>query len=575
MGDEKQEIQPDKPNAGLSNDTIFIPASLSDELWTASIVEEEDHWVKFIHQALKAQMIRNGLEKLFPCQVATLREFTPPEFYKISHSDSIRHAILEQQMGCFGGTRDILISAPTGSGKTLAYCLPILNSLYWQNELQEANWLRALIVLPTRDLVMQVKKFITSLIDREKVRINVIEIVGGGKIDDGKNEWMGKAKEEEMINEKRMFDSIQNGAQMVEFVSKCDILVTTPGRLVDHIKSSNALNLHHLQWLVIDEADRLLDQSFNEWIAILFERMNSKKHDTSQFDRAVTVRNSEGSEIQSTLEYLEYNHHEFDPFLDYRNEELAIPVRKLLFSATLSRDPEKLALLNLRNPKFYITAASSSETSPLSTNDTFILPDTLQQHYYVCLRNDEKPILLLYLLQRIKFQAVLCFANSIEHAEKLEKVLRLYYEDRVPIRFYASSLPSHQRIKMLRQFMTGKIKILITTDALSRGVDVSSFDKSFIDDLSSSNYGGEYFEGLTVVHYEIPPSIRTYVHRTGRTARAGKIGHSIAILARHEVRHWKGEMRTHMSMKNVKKGSIDDSQLYESVRGEYETKVLA
>ena len=538
----------DSPKNWLESPTV-LPSALDDVEFSRLIDDPELP----LDARLRLRLKEQNMTRLFPCQTALL-----------SHCCSSSNAPIFSPSKHPG---DILVSAPTGSGKTLAYALPILNSLLAQQTYQRAHFLRALILLPTRDLVMQVKKVMDTL--SQKSGLSIVAIVGGGRVEksnssEGSAQSTGLAKEQDMLFE--CYTDILSGEP--RYKSRCDVLITTPGRLVDQLKTTNGLSLKHLQWLVLDEADRLLDQSFNDWLAMVLGSINNA------VDLDASVRAWDQYSCDETLALMD--RYGFDPLLSHAKLSPApvVHLRKMLFSATLTRHPGKISSLRLNNPRLFVTSSASPENGnadPDHRNEDdeafqqYVLPDTLKQHYFVAPSAGEKPLYLLYLLQTVQVHAALCFTNSIEHAERLHELLTCFNEqdpeNKITVGYYASTLSSSQRIKLLRQFKNGAIRILICTDALARGIDVSEFDQAQED--------GESF--LTVIHYDMPTSTATYVHRSGRTARAGRTGKSFALLVRHEARYWKDTMKKHGFMDKMRKCKIEQPEVLENLTERYET----
>jgi ATP-dependent RNA helicase DDX51/DBP6 len=170
-----------------------------------------------------------------------------------------------------------------------------------------------------------------------------------------------------------------------------------------------------------------------------------------------------------------------------------------------------------------------------------ILPSTLRQMFRVCEELHEKPLMLLHLLRQPSLGQTLVFTKSIEHAVRLHTIIRQFitqhpiffsqYQqkggaDTPQIAYFASTLSLSARRSLIQQFNQRHVRVLICTDALARGMD---FD---VD------------EGVkTVINYDPPQYIRTYIHRSGRTARAGRHGCVMTLLAQEEVRGWQKIMR--------------------------------
>nr|XP_056715005.1 ATP-dependent RNA helicase DDX51 [Euleptes europaea] len=412
-----------------------------------------------IHPKLRKKLQANGIESLFPVQA----EVIP--------------AILESVSGGFLATRhgyqpsDICVSAPTGSGKTLAFVIPVVQALLERVVCQ----VRALAVLPTKELAQQVSKVFNIYTDGTGLR--VVQLTGQKSF----------VKEQESLAEK----------MLTGFRSLADIVVATPGRLVDHLQQSSQFSLRELRFLIIDEADRMIDSMNQDWLSQVVKAAYGPDQGAGPcrlFRRAPQ-----------------------EPITAARAFFPQIPLQKLLFSATLSRDPEKLQQLGLYKPRLFTSI--HSKTQPGSTEaqqemeKKYILPEGLSQYYVPCsLRS--KPLLLLHFLLRMKFSRVLCFTNSKETSHRLFLLIRAFGE--VNVAEFSSRLNPGERKRTLKEFEQGKIQLLISTDATARGIDIGGVK--------------------CVISYDAPQFIRTYVHRVGRTARAGRAGLAFTMLLKVQER---------------------------------------
>uniref|UniRef100_A0A8C4DUT4 ATP-dependent RNA helicase n=1 Tax=Dicentrarchus labrax TaxID=13489 RepID=A0A8C4DUT4_DICLA len=388
---------------------------------------------------LSAQLVKkiqsNGIQHLFPVQA----EVIP--------------AILESaQQGLLIGRggykpRDICVSAPTGSGKTLAFVIPVIQVLTERVVCE----VRALAVLPTKELAQQVCKVFTSY--TEGTSLKVVMLAGQKTF----------AAEQASLSEHR------GGMRR----SLADIVVATPGRLVDHINKNSGFCLEHLRFLIIDEADRMIDSMHQSWL--------------SQVVKAVYR--------SGICVYL---------------SPPQMPLQKLLFSATLTQNPEKLQQLGLHQPRLFSSIRSQSNTTPAAPTqkqDRFDFPQGLTEYYVPCTLS-KKPLLILHFILRLKLSPILCFTNSRETAHRLYLLVQLF--GGVQAAEFSSRLSPGERKKTLKEFEQGKIQLLISTDAAARGIDVNGVK--------------------CVVNYDAPQYIRTYIHRIGRTARAGKAGLAFTFL---------------------------------------------
>lgn len=343
------------------------------------------------------------------------------------------------------GPRDLCVSAPTGSGKTLAYVLPIVERLRGR----VVGRLRALIVVPTRDLVPQVEETFKT----------VCEAYGEG----------------------------------CRLKAGLDYLVTTPGKL---ITSLPGLELEALKFLVVDEADRLLDQSFQEWLPQLLQKLTTE-----------TRENRDDREDRF-----------FDS--DAWNED-AGHVQKLLFSATLTTNPAKIAPLHLSRPIYLSVRAAGDGDVDLVT------PETLKETMVVFSGAEElKPAALVEVIETIlpriigdgQQGRILCFTKSVSSTQRLTRLLAVM---RPELKFAAfhGTLSDSDRTRLLDEFSSGSVHVLIGSDAMARGLDLKSV--------------------RCVINYDMPMFAATYVHRIGRTARAGQSGWATTLLPASQTRHFK------------------------------------
>ncbi|XP_038053316.1 ATP-dependent RNA helicase DDX51-like [Patiria miniata] len=431
-------------------DWLAHPTLVEHDLNKHSIAVEE---MEQLDPRLIRSLLDDGIKSLFPVQ----RHVIPVIL------DSVKLGIQAGDAGY--RPRDLCVSAPTGSGKTLAFALPIVQALLDR----VVPRIRALVVLPTRDLAQQVSKVFTTLCKGTDLRTSLI---GGLK---------------KFGQEQRML--VQTSGE-----SQCDIVVATPGRLVDHINKTQGFTLQSLRFLVIDEADRMMDQISKDWI--------------SQVEKCVFMESRQAP----------------GPITVETCRKICLPLQKLLFSATLSQNPEKLIQLNLFRPRLITSVVSSTRSrQEAQLHDgkgqergefvgKYTTPVGLTEHYIQC-TSGEKPLVILHLIQTLNLSQILCFANTVESTHRLYHLIKLV--GGIEVAEFSSNQTAGQRRQILKQFKTGKIQLLICSDAMARGMDVEN---------------AKY-----VISYDMPPYIKTYIHRVGRTARAGKTGVAFSLLQQYEV----------------------------------------
>lgn len=334
---------------------------------------------------------------------------------------------------------DILVNASTGSGKTLAYLIPIIESI----KDRVVPRVRAIILVPTKPLINQVKQTLLQLSKRTNLHI---------------------------MNLKSDISIKDEGHKLQS--NEPDIIVSTPGRLVEHI-TNESLSLKALRYLVIDEADRLLNQSFQNWCNILISKIETSR------DTAMVWKS---------------------------------PIQKMIFSATLTTDAGKLALLKFYKPRLIII----NEEKQL-VNEMFTVPKTLNEFYlkFGTNKTSIKPLLLSkFLMRNEKLSNVLIFTKSNESSLRLTKLLNILFDklnQKINVQFLNSiNNSSAIRHKLLKQFQTNEVQVLIVTDLIARGIDIGSI--------------------TDVINYDLPNSSREYIHRVGRTARANNLGNAYSMV---------------------------------------------
>uniref|UniRef100_A0A9J8AFA1 ATP-dependent RNA helicase n=2 Tax=Cyprinus carpio TaxID=7962 RepID=A0A9J8AFA1_CYPCA len=389
----------------------------------------------------------NGIQSFFPVQAEVIPAIL----------ESVSSGLLLGPGGY--RPRDICVSAPTGSGKTLAFVIPVVQVLSKRVVCE----VRVLAVLPTKELAQQVSKVFSTY--TEGTSLKVVMITG----------------QKSFAAEQTALSEIRGGVSH----SLADIVVATPGRLVDHINKNSNFSLQHLRFLIIDEADRMIDGMHQSWLTQVTKAVYRNPGDTQT---SVFRRILPGPITVASL------------------SPPQIPLQKLLFSATLTQNPEKLQLLDLHQPRLFSSTHSGTETSTQS-QEAFNFPQGLAEYYVPCTLS-KKPLIILHFLLRLKFSPALCFTNSREAAHRLYLLVKLF--GGVEVAEFSSKLNPSERQKTLKDFEQGKIPLLISTDAAARGIDINGVK--------------------CVINYDAPQYIRTYIHRVGRTARAGKAGSAFTFL---------------------------------------------
>jgi ATP-dependent RNA helicase RhlE len=318
--------------------------------------------------------------------------------------------------------RDVLAAAQTGTGKTAAFALPILDRLrrHANTSFSPARHpVRALILVPTRELAMQVDESVRTY--GRSVPLRPAVVYGGVPIE----------------------------PQLRELRAGVEILVATPGRLLDHVGQRTA-NLSQVEILVLDEADRMLDMGFLPDIRRIIDLLPAQR-------------------------------------------------QNLMFSATFSDDIRRLSSTILHDP-------ATVEVAPRNT-----AAEAVRQLVYPVDR-DRKEELLAHLIRKNDLRQVLVFTRTKLAASRLAAVLDRRGIDAVAIH---SDRSQPERTRALEGFKNGTIRVLVATDVAARGLD--------IEDLPH------------VVNFELPWNPQDYIHRIGRTGRAGQSGDAISLVCIDET----------------------------------------
>ena len=322
--------------------------------------------------------------------------------------------IQEQAIPVLLSRKDLLGCAQTGTGKTAAFSIPILQLLFEEKaEAHGQHKIKALILTPTRELAIQIDESLAAYGKHTGLKHTVI------------------------------FGGVSQHAQVNKLKSGIDILVATPGRLLD-LMSQGFIQLSHLKFFVLDEADRMLDMGFIHDVKKIIAKLPEKR-------------------------------------------------QTLFFSATMPPEIQKLANMILKNP------VKVEVTPPATTVDAIS-----QSLYYVDKGN--KKSLLIQLLSDPAIASALVFTRTKHGADRVARDLS---KAKIHAEAIHGNKSQNARQRALSNFKTGQTRVLIATDIAARGIDV--------DDLSH------------VINFELPNIPETYVHRIGRTGRAGASGIAISF----------------------------------------------
>lgn len=315
--------------------------------------------------------------------------------------------------------RDIIAAAQTGTGKTAAFLLPVLHKLLSQPHDEQS--INALIVVPTRELAVQIAQTLEGI--TYYTSISFISVYGGT----GGALFAAERK------------ALEKGA---------DIVICTPGRMISHL-NMGYVKLDGLRYLILDEADRMLDMGFYEDIIKIISYLPTQR-------------------------------------------------QNLLFSATMPPAMRKLANTILKNPAEINIAISKP-------------PEQIAQGAFLVYEPQKIP-LVKYVLEQKEFGSVLIFCSSKLSVKKLYEELR---RAKFSVGNIQSDLEQDQREQVLLDFRSRKLKIIVATDILSRGIDIEDID--------------------LVINYDVPHDGEDYVHRIGRTARAATKGTAYTFVTDKEL----------------------------------------
>jgi len=310
--------------------------------------------------------------------------------------------------------RDLLGCAQTGTGKTAAFAIPILQKLHQQkNREKGTRSIKALILTPTRELAIQIGESFMAY--GEHAGLNHLVVFGG-------------------VSQTAQVQALRHGI---------DILVATPGRLLD-LMNQRHISLQHIEQFVLDEADRMLDMGFINDVKRVISKLPAKK-------------------------------------------------QTLFFSATMPAEISRLAATILNNP---VRVAVTPVSSTVEKID--------QQIFFV--EKTDKTSLLLHLLNDSSIKTALVFTRTKHGADKVAKILN---REKISADAIHGEKSQNARQRALSMFKAGQIRVLVATDIAARGIDIN--------------------ELTHVINFELPNVAESYVHRIGRTGRAGASGIALSF----------------------------------------------
>ena len=314
--------------------------------------------------------------------------------------------------------RDIIAAAQTGTGKTAAFLLPVIHKLITEHH--EGHKINAMIIVPTRELAVQITQALEGI--SYYTSISFISVYGG----------TGGAL---FANEKKAL------------TSGVDIVICTPGRMISHL-NMGYVPLDGLRYLILDEADRMLDMGFYDDIIKIISYMPAER-------------------------------------------------QNLLFSATMPSGIRQLANTILKKPVEINIAISKP-------------PEQIKQEAFLVYDAQKIP-LVKYVLQQSQFDSVLVFCSSKLSVKKLTEELK---RAKFSVDQIQSDLDQEKREQVLLDFRSKRLKVLVATDILSRGIDIEDID--------------------LVINFDVPHDGEDYIHRIGRTARASTKGAAYTFITEKE-----------------------------------------
>jgi ATP-dependent RNA helicase DDX47/RRP3 len=381
---------------------------------------------------------------------------------------------------------DIIALAQTGSGKTGAFLLPILHNLLRtppsSQQKQRKNTPtpppsssssssppsnfsfastrpgpKALILTPTRELAFQIYQVGRAMNGG-----------GGGTSSSSSSSSLSTSASSIGATFCCVVGGVDRTAQAIALMQHPHVIIATPGRFVDHLKDTKGFTIaHSLQYLVLDEADRMLSMDFEQELHTILDSISA----TTTAAATTSLTNT--------------------------------PQRQtMLFSATMTSQVQKLQRVSLR---------PGQNTKRIEVSTKFQTPTTLLQ-YYLFIPAKYKDCYLTYIINEHVGKSMIIFGATCSNVQRIAIMLRNLNYNAMALH---GQMNQNSRINVLQKFMAGHRNIMICTDVASRGLDIPNVD--------------------LVINYDLPNHGKEYIHRVGRTARAGKSGQAISMVTQYDV----------------------------------------
>lgn len=314
--------------------------------------------------------------------------------------------------------RDVIACAQTGTGKTAAFILPVLQQIIEGGK----TGTQALVIVPTRELAIQIDQQIQGF--AYFIPVGSLAIYGGGSGDDWQQQKMAITK-------------------------GIDIIVATPGKLISHL-NMGYVNFGTIKYLILDEADRMLDMGFFDDIQKIISHLPKKR-------------------------------------------------QNLMFSATMPPNIRKLVKQTMNEP-FEVSIAMSKPA------------EGVLQAAYLVYDNQKTPLINALIADKPNYKSIIIFTST---KRKVNEIVRGLKGKGYPVEGISSDLEQAEREEMLGRFRSKKTRVLVSTDVLSRGIDIKDIN--------------------LVINYDVPHDAEDYVHRIGRTARADTTGVALTLINEQEM----------------------------------------